>query len=393
MINLPMEATPSRAHERPHDRRVVSVSAWDASPDAGTPIRWSEVAPAVLARQTVVRVEISAGDGTSAGIASLTHYIEPGRCRIDGRLEATLWDWLGVSVGGGLPGGSPEAMNPYDPSHAPLRATVELAVLDALGRQTELPAAAFLGGVRRTRIEAYASLPSFEIPDAAVACATAAIDAGFRAVKFHASGSADADVETIATARRELGPSMRLMWDASCAYELYSAVAVGTALAEAGFLWFEAPLTDESTEALRSLASRISVPLVPDGLVRRSPADWARDVRDGLWGALRLDVTRTHGVADALRLLRLSETLGLPCEIQSFGFPMSQYSNLQLMLATTVCRFFEAPFPAEDFEDGLGPPPQLVDGFVHAPDAPGLGHAVDLERLTANGRHLSHVSL
>lgn len=346
----------------------------------------------MVAQQTVISVEVSDGDDTSVGIASLTYYVEPGRTLGDGGLEATLSEWLGASVRG-LPDEPSEASNPYDPSYNDLRAPLELAVLDALGRQTRLPAAAFLGGVRRTRIEAYASLPSFDSPAAAVSCAAAAIDVGFRAVKFHASGSVDADVETVSAARRELGPKVSLMWDASCAYELYSAVVVGSALADSGFLWFEAPLTDESTEALRSLAGRISVPLVPDGLVQRSSADWARDVRDGVWGALRLDVTRTPGVSSAVRLLRLSETLGLPCEIQSFGFPLSQYSNLQLMLATHACRFFEAPFPTADFEDGLAIAPVLVDGFVLAPEGPGLGHGVDLERLAEHGRPLSHVSL
>lgn len=390
MINRGMGNSGSAATRTRHNRRVTSVAVWDASPGSARPIRWSGVAPAVLAQQTVVAVEISGEDGGSVGVASLTHYVEPELSLGDGRFDASLVGWLGRTVQG-LP--DPEAANPYDPSARPLRAPIELAALDALGRQTGLPAAAFLGGVCRNRIEAYASLPSFESPSAAVACACAAIDAGFRAVKFHASGSLECDLATIATARKELGPNVSLMWDASCAYELYSAVVVGTALAQSGYLWFEAPLTDESTEALRALARRASIPLVPDGLVQRSSADWARDVRDGVWGALRLDVTRTPGVSSALQLLRLSETLGLPCEIQSFGYPLSQYSNLQLMLATNACRFFEAPFPTADFEDGLVQAPPLVDGFVLAPELPGLGHGIDRERLTEYGPPLAHVSL
>jgi L-alanine-DL-glutamate epimerase-like enolase superfamily enzyme len=270
---------------------------------------------------------------------------------------------------------------------------IELAVLDALGKTTRLPAAAFLGGLRRSSVEAYASLPSFGEPDAAVTCAGAAVEAGFRAVKFHASGLLDADIETIEAARRALGPSVGLMWDASCAYDLYTAVAVGAALAEARFLWFEAPLADEATEALRSLAARTTVPLVPDGLVQRPSAEWARDVRDGVWGALRLDVTRAPDLAAALRLLHLSETLGLPCEVQSFGFPLGQYANLQLALTTTACRFFEAPFPPDDFLDDVAAPPTVADGFVYAPEAPGLGSAVDVDELVARLAPIAAVSL
>lgn len=381
------------AHEGAGDhRRVTAVSAWDGSPPTGVPIRWSEVAPAVLPKQTLISVEISDGATASVGVASLTYYVEPGAAAQDGRLDTPLSEWLGASVWG-LQSGSPEGTNPYDPAAKPLRAAVELAALDALGRETRLPVAAFLGGLCRTKVEAYASLPSFGNPDDAVACGREAVESGFRAVKFHASGSVEVDLETIASARRELGSAVGLMWDASCAYELYSAVLIGNALAEADFLWFEAPLADDSTESLRSLAGRMSVPLVPDGLVQRSAADWARDVRDGVWGALRLDITRTPGISSALRLLRLSETLGLPCEIQSFGFPLSQYSNLQLMLATHACRFFEAPFPAGDFEDGIVTAPRIVDGFVVAPKAPGLGHDVSIEQLANSCRSLARLSL
>lgn len=373
-------------------RRITALAAWDGAPEVAVPMRWSEVAPAVVPKQTLVSVEVSDGKMASTGVASLTYYVNPEDARRAGQIDASFSGWLGADVWG-LPSEPSGASNPYDPAERPLQAAVELAVLDALGRLTRLPAAAFLGGLRRTRIEAYASLPSFGEPEAAVACAAAAVDRSFRAVKFHASGLVEADLETIAAARRSLGPSIRLMWDASCAYDLYAAVIIGNALAEADFLWFEAPLADDSTEALRSLAGRTRVVLVPDGLVQRSSADWAGDVRDGVWGALRLDVTRAPDVASALRLLRLSETLGLPCEVQSFGFPLSQYSNLQLMLTSNACRFFEAPFPVEDFEDQIARAPSIVDGFVHAPEAPGLGHSVEVADLAGRLRRITELSL
>ncbi len=368
---------------------MTALTAWDGFRAEARAMRWSETAPAVIPKQTVVTVDVSHGDSTTTGIASLTYYVEP-ESASDGRVDPSLAEWLGAAVSG-LPVDA-DGGNPYDPVGRPLGAAVELAVLDALGRETELPAAAFLGGIRRTRIEAYASLPSFPVPDEAVDCAIAAVSAGFRAVKFHAAGVLDRDLETIEAARRRLGRGVGLMWDASCAYDVYSAVLVGRALSDAGFLWFEAPLADDSSEALRSLAGRVAVPLVPDGLVQRSPADWARDVRDGLWGALRLDVTRTPGVSSAVRLLALAEVSGLPCEIQSFGFPLGQYANLQLMLTTEACRFYETPFPVGDFEDGVAAPPAIVDGFVQAPESPGLGHGVEADDVAERLKLLARVS-
>lgn len=371
-------------------RRITSVAAWEGSSGTAAPIRWSEVAPPVVARQTIVSVTVSGPDGSTAGCASLTTYVPPD-AGDDDRRAPPLARWLGAPVAG-LPSAL-EAANPYDPGGTPLGAVVQLAALDALGRATDLPAAAFLGGIRRTRLEAYASLPSFADPGAAVACASAAVGAGFRAVKFHASGWRDVDVETIAAARRTVGAPITLMWDASCAYDLYTALAVGRALGDADFGWFEAPFADDAAGSLRSLAARTAVPLVPDGLVQRAPAEWARDVRDGIWGALRLDVTRVPDVATAMRLVRLAEALGVPCEIQSFGFPLGQYANLQLALTTPACRFFEVPFPPDDFADVVAAAPAVADGFAYVPDAPGLGHAVDVEELEARLPSIVEVSL
>ena len=371
-------------------RRITSVAAWKGSRGDAAPLRWSEVAPPAVPRQTVVSVDVSGLDGVTSGVASLTSYVSPDAPEA-GEPAGSLGGWLGAPVAG-IPSELADS-SPYDPGGRPLAAVVQLAALDALGRSTGLAAAAFLGGARRARLEAYASLPSFADPEDAVACASRAVEAGFRAVKFHASGLREVDLETIAVARRTLGGSTGLMWDASCAYDLYTAVAVGVALADAAFLWFEAPLADDSTDALRLLATRTTVPLVPDGLVQRSPADWAGDVRDGIWGVLRLDATRVPDVGTALRLVRLSESLGVPCEIQSFGFPLGQYANLQLALTTSACRFFEAPFPPDDFLDDIAVPPTVADGFVYAPEAPGLGSAVDVDELAARLAPIAEVSL
>jgi L-alanine-DL-glutamate epimerase-like enolase superfamily enzyme len=163
------------------------------------------------------------------------------------------------------------------------------------------------------------------------------------------------------------------MWDGSCAYSLEDATAVGRELAQQDALCFEAPMQDESGPALRILASRVQVPLVPDGLVDRSPGDLVTDTRDGIWGAIRLDVTRSSSLARSLQLVRLAEILGLPAEVQSYGFPLARHANLQLMLTSSACRFYESPFP-DTLNDPLTEPPILDSGYVYATDEPGLGH-------------------
>ena len=360
------------ATKRPTTRMWVSALAlWNATPPRRETVRWSEVAPPVVPMQTAITTEITDGARSSFGLAALTSYRQPGSEDLGALAADSLEQWLGLD---------PSAIwlpeNPYEPGSGELRAVAELAVLDALGHFTRLPAAAFLGLTARSRLPVYASLPSFPEPSAAVACAVQAAEDGFQAVKFHASGLMEVDLETIVLARATLGPTAVLLWDASCAYDLPSAIAVGRALERQGFTWFEAPMADGLGSALLRLARETRVSLVPDGTDSRPAADWVRDLGDGIWGALRVDVTRSRTVGDAARLVRVAEALGYPCEIQSFGFPLAQLANLQLMLTTTACTYFEVPFPRDQLDDMVVAAPEITDGYVSAPKGPGLGHSV-----------------
>ena len=267
---------------------------------------------------------------------------------------------------------------------------IELASLDAAGRLLGVPATAFLGGAIRHDLPAYASLPSFVRPADALACAHDALAAGFRAVKFHAAGDVETDVATVRRARLELGDAVDLLWDGSCAYDLYGALQVGRALDEAGFVWFEAPLADDAGPVLAELARRLRVALIPDATAsHRSPGDWARDLGAGLWSGLRLDVTRVNALAEAQQVLRTAEAHGRPCEIQSFGYGLAQVANLALMLTTSACRYFEAPYPVDDLDDGLVASLRPVAGRVSLPAAVGLGHGLELAAVAGRFREIA----
>jgi L-alanine-DL-glutamate epimerase-like enolase superfamily enzyme len=361
------------------DARVASLRVFDASPPAAVAVKWSEVGPSVRPAQVIVAVELERDGERASGVAGATRYLTPAEILLDG---ATARAALAAHVGRrAVPwagrGGAPR--NPYEPVVPGLDVLVELASLDAAGHLLGLPATTFLGGAVHDDLPAYASLPSFADPDDALACARLALATGFRAVKFHAAGDVATDVVTARRARAELGAGVDLLWDGSCGYDLYGALRVGRALEEAGFSWFEAPLADDAGPVLSELARRLGIPLIPDATAsHRSPGDWARDVHAGLWSGLRLDVTRVNGLADAQRVVRTAEAHGRPCEIQSFGHGLAQVANLNLMLTTMACSYFEAPFPVDDLDDGLVPPLRPSGGRVGLPGAIGLGHQLQL---------------
>ncbi|HEY1366294.1 MAG TPA: enolase C-terminal domain-like protein, partial [Gaiellaceae bacterium] len=268
----------------------------------------------------------------------------------------------------------------YEGASGSLVPAAELAVVDAVARAAGVPAAVLFGGVVRTRVAAYASTLAYADVDGFLTCLSDALRAGFRAVKFHANGDPGIDCEVIRASRELAGAEATLIWDAEYAYEPHEAETVGRALDAAGFLWFEAPVADDASPAVARLATRLATPLVPGAARPRHPASWAREALAGTWGALRTSVTRMPSLADALRVIRLAESLDLPCELESFGYGLTGLAHLHAMLATPSGRFLEIPFPLDLF-GGIDPPVAVADGHVTLPAGPGFGHGLTAEAI------------
>lgn len=356
--------------------RTIGITVY-VDGHSGATMRWSEVGPAVVPVQIIVSVTIARDSERATGFSSATRYEIANELKIDWRVIETKLETI---VGGGATPWRIEHLgqrNPYE-EEVGVDVLVEIAYLDALGRLVGIPSSAFLGGSCRDEVPVYASLPSFSSIEAMIDCARNAVDDGYSAVKFHATGFADFDARAIRIARSALGDKVTLIWDGGSTYNnLYDALLVGSALEEATYLWFEAPVRDDAGLVRRELARRLRIPLVPDAsALRRSPGDLVLDAIDGVWGALRVDATRAPSITDAIRIVRAAESLGLPCEIQSFGHGLGQFANLGLISTTMSCRFFEVPYPDPSLGCAIGGP-TVVNGKVRIPNAPGFGFTVD----------------
>ena len=70
------------------------------------------------------------------------------------------------------------------------------------------------------------------------------------------------------------------------------------------------------------------------------------------------------------------------CEIMSWGFSLNSTANLHLMLTTDNCSYFEQTMPYEPYEYGMIDVVRTqADGYVYAPEKPGLGMDVDWEAM------------
>jgi D-galactarolactone cycloisomerase len=265
----------------------------------------------------------------------------------------------------------------------PVIGIVDVALWDLAARSEDLSIADMLGR-RRDRIRGCASAPPVDTPEDCETMVDELLDAGFRAIKLHVCGDLATDTAVCRAARRAAGDDVDLMMDAMALYDRYSARTLGFVLDDLNFRWFEDPLSDEDLEGWRELRRLLETPIAGADSVRFTARDYGRPAATGAFDIVRMDAAR-NGITELRALADVAASLGLRCEGHSFGSALGQAANLQVALSISNGDFFELPVPLGGLDIGVQEGIELdEDGYVPAPDGPGLGLELDPDALAAH---------
>lgn len=126
---------------------------------------------------------------------------------------------------------------------------IDVALWDIKGKALQMPIYKLLGGAYRTEVAPYASAPTRaegeRYPETAVEQALRYQAEGYTGVKFKIGFGVREDAELIRTVRQAVGPKMRLMVDANCAYDVSKAKRILFDTAADDLYWFEEPISPE----------------------------------------------------------------------------------------------------------------------------------------------------
>jgi L-alanine-DL-glutamate epimerase-like enolase superfamily enzyme len=261
----------------------------------------------------------------------------------------------------------------------------DVAMWDAYGHQVNAPLWQLLGGFRET-IPAYASTPAYLNVDEYLEITQQCIDAGYRAIKFHMNCDSDFDLEMVQAVQKTFPDSgLRFMVDLEQRYHFDAAVHLGRALSKLPYDWMEAPFEDTDFDTYIELNRIVGVDVLPAGNSLIGLKKWEEALGRCAWSRLRCDANNAGGITTLCQAMALAEAHGVKNEIQSWGFPISQFSNLHVMLGLPGCSWFEYPFPAHYFGYGAKNPLRLdAQGCVRAHVGAGLGIEMDWERIEAD---------
>ena len=150
----------------------------------------------------------------------------------------------------------------------------------------------------------------------------------------------------------------------------------------ASWEFFEAPLRDTDMRGYMALAEALDLDVICGGnsLPNVQLIEFALEM--GAWDRSRFDVTGIGGFTGAGEVAAVTRALGKTCEVQSWGYTLTQAANLHHMLTHSICDYFEQATPVEKYEFGaehiIRPD---AKGFVRPSGLPGLGVEMDWDRI------------
>jgi L-alanine-DL-glutamate epimerase-like enolase superfamily enzyme len=369
--------------------------------------------PAIRAIETLeVRVPRSARNRITTSYATLpdAHHaivrVHAGEFTGIGEAPAELW-WTGEDATSvrnaiarylappliGAPLAPREAVRTMDAAlsaNVYAKAAVEMALWDALGRALGVGLGTLLGGHATSVPVKY--VIGIVSPERAREEAAWGLAEGFSVLKVKAGGPLRDDLDRIAAVIDVAGGTARVGVDVNGGWDLPTAIAALTPLAELDLLFLEQPTSARHPDAMRSLTARSPIPIVAHESVftLRDAADACPQALAHIWAL----TPSTHGgVLPTLDILGIARGHGIPCLLGS-TVELGIATALLAQLGSAIDTIRDCPVPS----DVIGPlyhdadivttPVRIESGRAFVPAGAGLGVELDddaLERFGVDG--------
>jgi L-alanine-DL-glutamate epimerase-like enolase superfamily enzyme len=254
--------------------------------------------------------------------------------------------------------------------HLYVKAPIDIACWDILGKVAGLPVYKLLGGAEQETIDLYRAISQ---EDSAV---MAEKIAGYRAegyTKFQlkVGGDPNDDIERIRACRAILKPTDILVADANTGWTMADAARVVNAVRDLD-VYIEQPcMTYEESVSIRR---RTSLPFVLDENIG-SASDLVKGIADDAFDVINLKISKVGGLTKAKLMRDLCVAHSIPMTIEDTWGGDIVTATIAHLARSTPEKFC---FTATDFNSYVtvsiaAGAPERVNGTMTASDAPGLG--------------------
>jgi L-alanine-DL-glutamate epimerase-like enolase superfamily enzyme len=194
---------------------------------------------------------------------------------------------------------------------------------------------------------------------------------GARAIKMKIGGvGITEDVERVRVVREAVGPEIKILVDANCAYRHYDAIRFARQAERYDLFWFEEPVAPDDYDGHRKLGQATSIPIAT-GENEYTRYGFRDLIRNDCAAILNADAKILGGVTEFMKVAALAQAHDL--DIAPHG---SQDIHIHLVAAISnglILEFYRDtvdPMWGRIYRDTLK---LNEDGTVSAPTAPGIG--------------------
>jgi O-succinylbenzoate synthase len=273
--------------------------------------------------------------------------------------------------------------------HLMAKAAVEMGIWALDAERQGVSLACRLGGIRNS-VEVGISLGIQPSPEALVERAGRALQEGYRKVKLKIEPGAD--VAYVRAVREALGPDAPLMADANNAYTLSDAEPL-IQLDELGLMMIEQPLAWDDLRQHAALQRRLRTPICLDeSITSLDRAEEMVERRSG--GVVNIKPGRVGGFGPSIAIHDFCAAHGVP--VWCGGMLESGVGRAYNVALATLPNFVKpgdiSPSARYWEQDVVSPEWTMQDGLIQVPSSPGIGVAVDrdrIERLTVREERVS----
>ncbi|WP_210484716.1 mandelate racemase/muconate lactonizing enzyme family protein [Microvirga antarctica] len=267
---------------------------------------------------------------------------------------------------------------------------IDIALWDILGKATGMPVGRLLGGSYRSRVQPYCSL-LMEEPGLMHRVVEEYREKGFRAFKigwgpFGRALDTKLDEAIVRAAREAAGPDNKLFVDAGASdanwpHGLKWAMRTAEMLNDYDVGWFEEAVKPDAINDFCHLRRVSPVPIAGGEVLtrRQSFLPW---LSRGAFDIVQPDVTKVGGISEQRRIAWMAADFGVKYIGHGWNTALGLAADLQMAAAFADADLVEY-IGGSPYVDGILAEPFALDseGYLAIPDKPGLGVAIDREKL------------
>ncbi|MBT6096008.1 MAG: muconate cycloisomerase, partial [Rhodospirillaceae bacterium] len=266
--------------------------------------------------------------------------------------------------------------------HPEAKAALEMALYDLMGHELGVSVSDLLGGRHRDELPLSVSIanPNF---DEDLELAERIVADGVRLFKIKTGVAGHAFDLMRLEKLKKLYPEVEIRVDYNQGLTPLDALKFVPDIDtfEPGFI--EQPVRAPNWEVMKQIRAAIRSPLVADESVF-TPFDALRAAKEGIADAFSVKIMKSGGIRRGQEIAAIGAANGMPC----YGGDMFETGLAHLagvhMCATTPnislgCEFYQATYYLET--DLLAEPFPVTDGKIIVPTAPGLGIAMDEDKI------------